>query len=637
MKLNKKSGFLLIVVGLSATLWILWRVITKPKRITYPCIQAASPLMAGFLLYLFSVFTSIRLLSKRKLIYMIPGCFLLFATLILVSNIIPINQITIGSELAYEHPANEPMGEATGIFPGRVVWFWHPDATNENCNNSVNGDGFITDADNAWFMDKNNNQETIDSMIDMSLKQITGEEKGSDVWRSIFEFHNQKLGKGSVNYKDGEKILIKLNRTSGCIRADYNADFSRNDKGSFLLAAETSPHVVFSVLKQLIDSALISQENIYVGDPMRNVYKEEYDLWHNHYPQVNYLGNDLYVNNIANLVENGRTPADTASSTWLYYANGLRDKFYTIVEEAAYIINIPTLKGHNAGGITLFAKNHFGSQNRSAASHLHPGLPGFATGYGRYRVLTDIMHAELVGRKELVYILDGLWAGPDWGDKPIRFKTRPFNNDWSSSIFVSLDPVAIESVAFDFLRTEFAPKIQPYTYPGIYGTDDHLHQAADSSNWPEGILYDPEKNGKIIPSLGVHEHWNNNDLKQYSRNLGTGDGIELVKIFKGKLTGFDQPKKKIISNLNCYPNPFNTHMNVSFMLPTRSQATLKIYSLNGKLMATPVINKTCIPGDVTLILNRDQLSLVPGNYILELALSSSSGIKTREVTSFAVY
>ena len=31
-----------------------------------------------------------------------------------------------------------------------------------------------------------------------------------------------------------------------------------------------------------------------------------------------------------------------------------------------------------------------------------------------------------------------------------------------------------------------------------------------------------------MTSLGVHEHWNNPTDKQYSRNLGTGEGIELV-------------------------------------------------------------------------------------------------------------
>jgi hypothetical protein len=32
--------------------------------------------------------------------------------------------------------------------------------------------------------------------------------------------------------------------------------------------------------------------------------------------------------------------------------------------------------------------------------------------------------------------------------------------------------------------------------------------------------------------MGVYEHWNNPIDKQYSRNLGTGKGIELVKLTK---------------------------------------------------------------------------------------------------------
>jgi hypothetical protein len=66
--------------------------------------------------------------------------------------------------------------------------------------------------------------------------------------------------------------------------------------------------------------------------------------------------------------------------------------------------------------------------------------------------------------------------------------------------------------------------------PNAYGVDDYMHQAADTANWPQGIKYDPDNSGKPIPVLGIHEHWNNPVDKQYSRNLGTGNGIELVCI-----------------------------------------------------------------------------------------------------------
>jgi hypothetical protein len=113
----------------------------------------------------------------------------------------------------------------------------------------------------------------------------------------------------------------------------------------------------------------------------------------------------------------------------------------------------------------------------------------------------------------------------------------PFNNDWSNSVFLSLDQVALESVCFDFLRTEWngvnkhnSSNNSPENGPNWNGVDDYLHQAADKSNWPEGISYDPDNSGNPLPSLGIHEHWNNPAYKQYSINLGHSMGIELVSI-----------------------------------------------------------------------------------------------------------
>ena len=45
---------------------------------------------------------------------------------------------------------------------------------------------------------------------------------------------------------------------------------------------------------------------------------------------------------------------------------------------------------------------------------------------------------------------------------------------------------------------------------------------------PSGTVYDPERDGTRLSSLGVHEHWNSAVDKKYSRNLGIDKGIELV-------------------------------------------------------------------------------------------------------------
>jgi hypothetical protein len=53
-----------------------------------------------------------------------------------------------------------------------------------------------------------------------------------------------------------------------------------------------------------------------------------------------------------------------------------------------------------------------------------------------------------------------------------------------------------------------------------------------ADNPPSGTFYDADHatNTTRLASLGVHEHWNNLRDKQYSRNLGKREGIELVRV-----------------------------------------------------------------------------------------------------------
>ena len=68
---------------------------------------------------------------------------------------------------------------------------------------------------------------------------------------------------------------------------------------------------------------------------------------------------------------------------------------------------------------------------------------------------------------------------------------------------------------------------------GEVNCDAILHDAAEADPPPAGVVYAPNGDGVKLPSLGVHEHWNNLVDKQYSRNLGAGKGIELGPIFLG--------------------------------------------------------------------------------------------------------
>jgi hypothetical protein len=439
------------------------------------------------------------------------------------------NSVLNGKLIEDLYLPNQPIGKGQGIFPGRVSWVWNPAATNPSCANIPVSASLSEDKYDAWFMDKNTNQDIVDRMLAEGLCSISGKKTTVDAWNSIFSYHNQKRGKGNAGYKKGEKIYLKLNRTaaSGAI----NKEYARQKDNPLALAFETSPQIVHAMLRQLVNVARVPQESIFVGDTMRNLYQDEYVKYFAEFPKVNYLSS---FGNTSGRIKSGESASDLIfySDKKSVMPEAGSDKLYTVIEEAEYLINLPAMKGHNLAGITLCAKNHFGTHVRSRAAHLHPGLntdPG-RKGYGHYRVLTDIMGNRYTGEKNLFYILDALWSGSNWNGLPVKFLMPPFNNHWSSSLILSLDPVAIDSVAVDFLRTEFSNPEHTVAYITEPGVDDYLHQAADPKNWPAGIIYAP--NGDNIPmkGLGVHEHWNNPADKQYSRNLGKNEGIELVKI-----------------------------------------------------------------------------------------------------------
>jgi hypothetical protein len=133
-------------------------------------------------------------------------------------------------------------------------------------------------------------------------------------------------------------------------------------------------------------------------------------------------------------------------------------------------------------------------------------------------------HKDL-GEKTILFLIDGLYGSDNADGPPSRkWKMAPFNDAWPNSIFMSLDGVAIDSVGFDFLTSEW-PDL-----PDIANADNYLREAALANDPPSKTFYDPERDGIRCRSLGVHEHWNNGTDKKYSGNLGKAHGIELFQV-----------------------------------------------------------------------------------------------------------
>lgn len=94
---------------------------------------------------------------------------------------------------------------------------------------------------------------------------------------------------------------------------------------------------------------------------------------------------------------------------------------------------------------------------------------------------------------------------------------------------MSQDPVAIDSVGADFLINEPTVINNNSALKDNPTVENYLHEAGLIADASSGTTY-TNGNGKKVTNAGVHEHWNNSEQKQYSRNLGKNEGLELVYI-----------------------------------------------------------------------------------------------------------
>ncbi|MCF8001692.1 MAG: DUF362 domain-containing protein [Halanaerobiales bacterium] len=504
---NKKKGYYteskkwnkwwMPIIAFIAFLWFVIRVIPKPSRIRYPCQRAAFPLAMGFIAWVigifsmsFSIHSIIKNIKENNSILI----FSFLVILIIASGFfVSMNNFEpIGAN------NKKPLGVPKGIKPGRVVWNYNTDATS--------WDG----TSNYWWNDEYTDYKEVKGMVENSLIQLSGAENIEKAWDKLFMSYNKNIREINNEYSKGEIIVVKLN---------LNTHSRYSEKSNEI---NISPQVVLALVENLIENTEVSPEKIVLYDASRPLGDVIYNYVHNKYPEVKFVDNKG---------GKGRKKVEVDQDSAIYYQGieyNKTDKIPKTVTEADYLINIANFKKHSLAGVTFTAKNHFGSiysgkYNSWTPMHLHNGINANKREMGSPNPLVNLIGHKSLGQKTLLYIIDGLYGGMNQQSvEPHRWGMSPFENNWSSSLFLSQDPIAIDSVALDFLKAE--TKLLPYS-------DNYLHEGAQADNPPSGISYDPEKDGDGLTSLGVHEHWNNKKDKLYSKNIDSNNsGIELVKI-----------------------------------------------------------------------------------------------------------
>jgi len=333
---------------------------------------------------------------------------------------------------------------------------------------------------------------------------VAGQSSVSNAWDVLFRDKNG--GSSAPSYVKGEKITIKLNLNNG-----------GSGKGNQI---DASPQSVYALLDGLVTRFGADPKDIVLCDPAReNKCSVISNYCHTAFPDVNYDSN-----------LGGFTPNAFAYSA----AGPTENSLSTAIVKTKYLITMAILKRHctpattyqdgtdktdyGNASITMIFKSSWGIIGGKRATQ-HKFLHDWDYPMASYNQLVDMYGSTNINGKTVLNILDGLYTGDRWNSPPHKWAIAPFNGHWPSSFFASQDPVALESVGLDFLRAEM---------PLIKNADRHLHEAALANDPPSGTVYKPD--GVRLQSLGVHEHWNNAIDKKYSRNLGTGKGIELVAI-----------------------------------------------------------------------------------------------------------
>ncbi|UCD53213.1 MAG: DUF362 domain-containing protein [Phycisphaerales bacterium] len=358
-------------------------------------------------------------------------------------------------------------------------------------------------------------------MVSLAIRNLTGEAHDAAAWDALFRHFNRTRNVGDLGYQDGQLIAIKIN---------MNQDDGRMSSWGLEKGGLPSPQVICALLDQLVKVAGVRGEMITIYDASRAIGDPIYDKVRNS-ADPNFHSVRLVVR--PDEASDERLAVRPATVNPVYFSspdvpyNG-RAYLPQCVIEADYLINLALLRAHVMAGVTLCGKNHFGSvwfdmeyRHGWHPEPLHDFVKHRYSHFGAYNCLVDLMGHPDLGGKTLLYMIDGLYAAEHQGGPVIRYAS--FGNDWTSSVLVSQDPVAIDSVGLDIIRNEPGATEGKST-----GTENYLHEAALANDPPSGTFYDPDGDGEPLDSLGVHEHWNNSEEKQYSRNLGTGDGIELI-------------------------------------------------------------------------------------------------------------
>ena len=528
----EKNAF---VVSLICFFWFLLRTGRKPTRLSYPCQKIAVAQFSSYGLFLLPL-TGIRRwihffthdFSIKEVcihLYKILVIFVSVGILSTVFNQLSLYQDRIKFENHRKHPImglislTEPSGRkgSTNLFDHRVVTVHDTRATNWDYVTGMHWN-FIS-------------QSVVTEMVSRGVMALTSTTNPVDAWSAL------------IPYKEGEAVAIKVNFNNA-----WEYDDTDNQHDAF-------PETVNGIIDGLI-SIGVPPEKIWITDPSKVIpdrFRNKITHAGIQYYSAYHTGqrSDVYLTTYVDATSKDASPIQNPPTEVVRPAQVLVD--------AHHLINIPMMKGHAPSWVTLGLKNHYGSvifkdhKRNDMHQYIYP-----TTADPNANPLGDINNNPHIRDKTRLVLGDALFGDPviNYARPPVKWTI--FDDDSPNMLFFGVDPIAVESVMFDYLNEEL---VRIGKSPR---NDDYLHYAA-------GL------------GLGIHEHWDHFSTQKY--NI-----IDYIKIELGNTSVSGDSSLSIFpthfSIDQNYPNPFNDQTTIRYSIPMACRVRIRIFNILGQNVYT---------------------------------------------------
>ena len=461
-----------LIIGISSLFWLIYRSIEKPSRLQYPCQKASiynvivflGPSILSGLHKLNHLKTKIHPNTVLRILIIVPVFMVSTITMDFIRNYKQSIRKSEKMERANESgPIGIPMGKVTAT--GSTIYSTSPFAlANLTAPNTVISvhDSQATNwnytTDYYW---QYVNQDIVDTMIAMGVMYLTGTNNTDDAWNAL------------IPYQAGESVLIKFNfNNSGCT--------TENNKIEPL--AETANAIIDD-----LTAIGIPGNRIWITDPSRDIPERFRNMITN--PNIQYYGR-YNCEGAPNYHTVTYVDPSSPAASIATCPEGEKILPFQVFVDADHLINVPKLLSHGSY-VTLALKNHYGSvlyenfDRSTMHAYFNEGGNTAGCNLDSANILADINNNPHIRDKTRLIIGEGLF-GNQYSNRGDARRWDIFGNGSPNMYFFSTDPISISSVMTDYIMAERGWQNHKQLHAGAY------------------------------LGLGVHEHWDNFENKNYS-------------------------------------------------------------------------------------------------------------------------